>query len=72
MVLHVEPSGPADKAGIVLGDVIVELEGKPALDIANARELLASAKIGDSVRAKILRAGAPLELVVELAERSAR
>jgi len=72
MVLHVEPSGPADKAGIVLGDVIVELEGKPALDIANARGLLASAKIGDSVSATVLRSGAPVEISVKLAERPAR
>ena len=72
IVLHVEPSGPANKAGIVLGDVIVELGGKPALDISTARELLASAKIGDSVSATVLRAGAPLELSVKLTERPAR
>jgi len=72
MVLHVEASGPADKAGIVLGDVIVELEGNPALDIENIRELLASAKIGDSLLATVLRAGAPVELSVKLAERPAR
>src|SRR2546427_7846991 len=65
MVLHVEASGPADKAGIVLGDVIVELEGNPALDIENIRELLASAKIGDSLRTTVLRAGAPVELSVK-------
>lgn len=72
MVLHVETSGPADKAGIVLGDVIVELEGNPALDIENIRELLASAKIGDTFRTTVLRAGAPVELSVKLAERPAR
>src|SRR5437667_7496649 len=32
VVLHVDAGGPADKAGIVLGDVIVELQGKAALD----------------------------------------
>jgi len=72
MVLHVEAGGPADKAGIVLGDVIVELEGKEALDIENIRALLASSKIGDSIRAIVLRAGAPLELAVKLAECPAR
>jgi S1-C subfamily serine protease len=72
MVLHVETNGPADKAGIVLGDVIVELGGNPAFDIANARELLATAKIGDRVTATVLRAGAPVELVVKLSERPVR
>jgi S1-C subfamily serine protease len=72
MVLHVEAGGPADKAGIVLGDVIVELEGKAALDIENIRALLASSKIGGSVGAIVLRAGAPVELAVKLAGRPAR
>jgi S1-C subfamily serine protease len=72
MVLHVEPSGPADKAGIVLGDVIVELQGKAALDTDNIQELLASAKIGDSISAGVLRAGTLLQIGVNLGERPAR
>src|SRR2546429_6223088 len=42
MVLHVEAGSPAEKAGIVLGDTIVELAGKLALDTENVRELLGS------------------------------
>jgi S1-C subfamily serine protease len=72
MVLHVEPGGPADKAGIVLGDVIVELQGKAALDTDNIQELLTSAKIGDSIAAAVLRAGTLLQLSVNLGERPAR
>jgi len=72
MVLHVEAGGPADKAGIVLGDTIVELAGKPALDMENVRELLASAKVGDSISATVLRGGMPVELSIKLSERPAR
>jgi serine protease DegQ len=72
MVLHVESGGPAEKAGIVLGDVIVELQGKPALDTENIRELLASAKIGEKVSATVLRGGAPREVALILGERPAR
>lgn len=72
MVLHVEPSGPAEKAGIVLGDVIVELQGKPALDMDHIRDLLASAKIGDTVKAAVVRAGVPVEVSLTLGERPAR
>ena len=72
MVLHVEPSGPAEKAGIVLGDVIVELQGKPALDTDNLRDLLASAKIGDTVKATVLRGGSPADVSLTLGERPAR
>lgn len=70
MVLHVEGSSPADKAGIVLGDVIVELQGKPALDLGYIREVLATSKIGDSIGATILRAQEPKELAIKLAARA--
>jgi S1-C subfamily serine protease len=72
MVLHVEPGGPADKAGIVLGDVIVELEGKPALDTDRIQDLLASAKVNEKIGINVIRGGAPLELSVTLGERPAK
>ena len=51
IVLHVESGGAADKAGIVLGDVIVELQEKAVPDTDTIQELLASAKVGDSIGA---------------------
>ena len=72
MVLHVEPGGPADKAGIVLGDVIVELQGKPALDTEHIQNLLASAKVNDKIGATVIRGGTPLELAILLGERPAK
>ncbi len=67
-----EAGSPAEKAGIVLGDTIVELAGKLALDTENVRELLGSAKVGDSISATVLRAGEPVELSIKLSERPAR
>jgi serine protease Do len=72
MVLHVEGGGPAEKAGIVLGDVIVELQGKPALDTENIRELLGSAKIGEKVSLTLLRGGTPSDVALILGERPTR
>jgi serine protease DegQ len=72
MVIHVEAGGPADKAGIVLGDVIVELEGKAALDVENIQELLGAARIDQSVGATVMRAGVPVEVSIRLGERPAR
>jgi S1-C subfamily serine protease len=72
MVLHVEPGGPADKAGIVLGDVIVELQGKPALDTEHIQDLLASAKVNDKIASTVIRGGAPLEISITLGERPAK
>jgi S1-C subfamily serine protease len=72
MVLHVEPGGPADKAGIVLGDVIVELQGKPALDTEHIQDLLASSKVNDKIATTVVRGGAPLEVSITLGERPAK
>src|SRR5579864_6386296 len=72
IVLHVESGSPADMAGIVLGDVIVELQGRPALDMGNIRGVLANSSIGDTVGVTILRAKEPKELAIKLAERAAK
>lgn len=72
IVVHIESGGPADKAGIVLGDVIVELQGKPASEARSLMDSIASSRVGDSVRLKIVRAGELKDLSLKLGERPAR
>ena len=72
MVLHVEPAGPADNAGIVMGDVIVELQGKPALDTEHVQDVLASAKVNEKIKTTLIRGGSPVELSITLGERPAK
>jgi S1-C subfamily serine protease len=72
IVLHVETGGPAEQAGIVLGDVIVELEGRPVPHTYEVRSTLASSKVGDILKLTLLRGGTPVEVSVNLAERPAR
>ena len=72
LVMHVEPAGPADKAGVLLGDVVVELQGKTVEDTGDIQQLLGSAKIGDTVAATVLRGGAPVKLSITLADRPTR
>jgi len=69
MVMHVEAGGPAEKAGIVLGDVIVELKGKPVLETEGIRDVVSAAKVGEKLSVAVLRSGTPLEVTVVLAER---
>ena len=72
IVLHVEAGGPAEQAGIVLGDVIVELEGRPVPHTYEIRSALASSKVGEILKLTLLRGGTPVEVSVNLAERPAR
>lgn len=72
IVLHIEPGGPADKAGIVLGDVIVELQGEPAVDTEHVQEVLHSAKVNEKIKTTVIRGGSPIELSITLGERPAQ
>ena len=72
LVVHVEPSGPADKAGVLLGDTVVELHGKPVTDTDDIQQVLSSRKIGDNVQATLLRGGSLMKLSITLADRAAR
>jgi S1-C subfamily serine protease len=72
LVVHVEPASPADTAGVVLGDVVLELEGKPVEDTGDIQQLLGSSKIGQTLQATVLRGGAPMKLSITLADRPTR
>jgi len=72
LVVHVEPSGPADKAGVLLGDLLVDLQGKAVEDTGDIQHLLSSAKVGDTVQVSVLRGGSPIKMSIALADRPAR
>ena len=72
LVMHVEPAGPAEKAGVLIGDLVTDFNGSAIEDTADIQHLLGKAKAGDTVQANVLRAGAPLKISVTLADRPAR
>jgi serine protease DegQ len=72
IIIHVEPSGPADRAGILLGDVLIELQGKSLESLDSVQQALSSAKVGDKLPATVLRGGSPIDLAVTLQDRPAR
>lgn len=68
IVQQVEPNGPADKAHLAAGDLIVAFEGQP-IDRGTLLQWLASTKgVGQTVTVRVLRAGKPLDLKVTLGE----
>jgi S1-C subfamily serine protease len=69
MVVHVEPDGPADRASMLLGDVLIELEGKPVTETGEVQNVLRSAKVGSVVQAGLIRAGASVTARITLAAR---
>src|SRR5260370_11801363 len=59
LVVHVEINSPAEKAGVLLGDVLVELEGKAVADTDGVQEVLRSKQIGLDVDAVFILAAPP-------------
>jgi S1-C subfamily serine protease len=71
MVVAVEAEGPAEKAGVMIGDVLVALEGSPVRDTDDVQSFLGGERVGKPVSAKIIRAGSLKELTIVVGERPA-
>jgi S1-C subfamily serine protease len=69
MVVKVEPDGPADKAGILLGDILVSLGDAPLEEFEDLQSISDSGIIGKQVQARVIRAGAIQELSITVGER---
>lgn len=57
LVGHVDPKGPARKAGIKQGDIIVQLGKDRIKNVNQLRNLVAAVKPGTSIEVTIIRAG---------------
>jgi S1-C subfamily serine protease len=72
LVVHVEPGGPADKAGVLVGDMLLELGGKAVADTDAVQDQLRSAKPGGEIEALFIRGGALTRAKIKLEARPAR
>ena len=61
-------ASPAEKSGLLSGDVIVSFNGRPILDGSDLRNRVAEAQLGTTANLRILRAGKPLDLKVVMEE----
>ncbi len=65
---EVEDGMPADKAGLKVGDVIVEIEGEKVDDVSHFKYILYKYKVGDKIKVKYYRGNKLEETTVELTE----
>ena len=65
-VMDVVKEGPAAKAGIKPGDVIMTLEGKAIADSGELRNLVAGTPVGKEVKLGIMRDGKMLTIAVKV------
>jgi serine protease DegQ len=70
LLLHgVEPNGPADKGGLIMGDILVALAGDPIKDTDDLQWALRSERVGQAVQARVLRGGEARDVSVTIGER---
>jgi S1-C subfamily serine protease len=71
MTVSVDQDGPAGKAGLLIGDVVLELNGQPVQRPDRVRPILAEL-VGKTVPVRILRGGAIATLELTVTEKPGR
>ncbi len=72
IVLSLEPEGPAAKAGVLIGDILVSLGGTNVTDTDDIQSVLEGHAVGNKVEAVFLRGGDSRSLNIVVGERPRR
>lgn len=69
ILIQVSKDTPADKAGLLNGDIIIGIDDIKIENMSNLKKTLYNYKIGDSAKLKVVRNEAEIDVVVEFEER---
>lgn len=69
LVLWLEERGPAEQAGLLVGDILVAVSGQAVGDADDLFSALGSDTVGKSIAVEVLRGGRPETLSVTVGER---
>ena len=69
LIRGVMKSGPADRAGMLVRDVVQEIDGKPTHNVATLLSQIAALTPGSQARLRVLREKKPVELEVTVGKR---
>jgi serine protease Do len=69
LVTGVDDDAPAARAGVMVGDILLAMGGRPIHDIESLRAALGAEQIGTQARLQLLRGGQAMELTVDVVER---
>jgi S1-C subfamily serine protease len=69
IVVNVEPNGPAEQAGVMIGDVLVAINDTSVSDTGDVQAMLGSQSVGQTLNAQIVRGGALVEVAIAPGER---
>lgn len=69
LVMDVETGGPSDAAGVLLGDILIRLEGKAFDTLQDLQDIIAGKKSGDTVQVELIRGGQRTETTIKIGSR---
>lgn len=69
VVVNVEPESPADRGGVLIGDVLLALDDRPVSDPGDVVAALGADRIGQAVALRVARGGRAEQLAVTVGER---
>jgi S1-C subfamily serine protease len=72
IIVAVEPDSPAERAGVLIGDVLVALDGQSVSDPADVQALLGPERVGMTIGVSIIRAGLLTDRSIIVGERPRR
>jgi serine protease Do len=68
LISQIEPGGPAEKAGVRVGDVVVEFDGQPVNESADLPHIVGLVKPGTHAGMKVIREGKTKDLRITVGE----
>ena len=72
LLIGVEEGSPAARAGLLIGDVLLGLDGHDVTESADLQGLLSGERVGREVEASLLRGGSRQSVRVTIAEKERR
>jgi len=69
LITQVERGGPADKAGVKLGDVLLAVNDRPVADTTGMLNMIAALQPGQQARLKVMRNQSESEFPVTIGRR---
>jgi S1-C subfamily serine protease len=72
LIVELVPESPAARGGLLLGDILVAVDGQVVDDGESLQALLSGERVGRSIGVQVLRGGTPLALDVTVGQRPGR